>query len=262
MQDNEAPKADNLLIFSILSLRTAIVWKQKGYIFRIIDNMEKEELSMKRIISVLLAVLCFCLPAFASALSDQDLPEEIREKLDGMTVLSCYVWQGEDPVWMIVVKSQDGMQTLYCFSLTGDTWTESFHTCKVIMQDIGKADVHISEISHDFRNDRTLEGPNLILTQGANDQSDGIFRKVVFQRDEHLVWNLISCFYWDEQFDMDVIGSDVLFYIPKDKADSELVGTVPLFFSKDLREFSPDDIPRTLQQVYDLIRESTQKTKD
>ena len=54
----------------------------------------------------------------------------------------------------------------------------------------------------------------------------------------------------------------MLFYIPKDKADSELIGTVPLFFSKDLRKFSPDDIPRTLQQVYDLIRESKQKTKD
>ena len=37
---------------------------------------------------------------------------------------------------MIVVKSQDGIQTLYCFSLAGDTWTESFHTSKVIMQDI------------------------------------------------------------------------------------------------------------------------------
>ena len=217
---------------------------------------------MKRIISVLLAVLYFCLPAFASASSGQDLPWEIREKLDGVTVLSSNYWQGDDPVWMIVVKSQDGIQILYCFSLTGDIWTESFHTSKAIMQDIGKADVHISEISHDYRNGRTLEGPNLILTQGVNDQSDGVFRGVVFQRDEHLVWNLISSFYWDEQFDMDVVGSDVLFYIPKDKADSELIGTVPLFFSKDLREFSPDDIPRTRQQVYDLIQGNAQKTKD
>ena len=217
---------------------------------------------MKRIISVLLAVLYFCLPAFASSSSGQDLPWEIREKLDGVTVLSSNYWQGDDPVWMIVVKSQDGIQILYCFSLTGDIWTESFHTSKAIMQDIGKADVHISEISHDYRNGRTLEGPNLILTQGVNDQSDGVFRRVVFQRDEHLVWNLISSFYWDEQFHMDVVGSDVLFYSPKDKADSELIGTVPLFFSKDLREFSPDDIPRTIQQVYDLIQESSQKTKE
>ena len=217
---------------------------------------------MNKIISVLLAALYFCLPAFASASSDQDLPEEIREKLDGMTVLSSCVWQGDDPVRMIAVKSQDGIQSLYCFSLTGNTWKESFHTSKVIMQDIGQADVHFSEISHDYRNGRTLEGPNLILTQGVNDQPDGIFRAVVFQRDENFVWNLVSSFYWDEQFNMDVVGSDVLFYIPKDKADSELIGTVPLFFSKDLREFSPDDIPRTIQQVYDLIQESSQKTKE
>ena len=212
---------------------------------------------MKRSFILLLAISCALVCGFSDAYaSEAELPEAVLAALGGAQILSDARWEGADPAWFIAAEKDDNTQVLYCFFRSDGLWTESFHTDRVIAQDLGKAKVHISDVSYDFVLNRTLEGPNLILTQSGAGESDGEERVVCFQRDENGVWKLVSGFSHSGQITMSVEGETATFFVPKDKADSETIGSVRLPFSTDLRDVSAEDLPITVQQALELINGS------
>lgn len=199
---------------------------------------------MKKLLVCCLLLFLLALPAAADP-----LPDGLRGALGQAAVAASACW--EEPgltTWFVLTRSQEGVNTLHCFTCEGGAWTEAFRTHQAIPQGEERVDLHLSEGVWHFDGvtgaRQYLPGPMLLILQHGADSGE-VRQLLCFQRTEPDAWSLIALNIYPEAIKLWIDGSAVTWYAAADKGQLIPVGTASCSFDSDLRRLRLQDVPLT-----------------
>jgi len=195
---------------------------------------------------LLVATLCVCSIAFAT--TDHALPSEIESyfSVGDSTILDYadLTGHGTDDCWFVMVRTKDGTNILYCFSLKENGWDVQFRTSDAVPQVSAQLSLIVDTEGIDYGMNATVKPLLCIYQMNVSDEYPELTLRFALEKGK---WNLHSIESYIGYDHMLVQDGVMTFF--ESSENLEVAGRVYGTLQRDIRYISLSAIPKTMAEA-------------